>query len=308
MEVLVPFHVEHNYAGWRLDRYLCEKIPRLSRTRVQALIRARLVCEERPGGLKPSTLVWPGLSFALRKEQKPEPIVPREIRVVHDDGALLVIDKPAGLPIHPTAAYFHGTLTAILGERYTPSPDPAHRLDRETSGLVACGHGTANTRALKLAFARRRVEKSYLAIVHGRPVEERFEIALPLRLGSGRVKVRMVVAEDGLPSATRVSVVERRGEFSLLRCEPLTGRQHQIRAHLAAVGLPLVGDKIYGPDEEYFLRFVDGTLDGAARARLMLDRHALHAQRLVVPHPATGARVELTAPLPEDLAGFWKSR
>ncbi len=309
--VRVRFTVEANYAGWRLDRYLQEKIRRLSRERVQYLIAHRL---EADGGrrLKPATRVAPGLSFALLKDAEPEPECPLDFRVVHDDGALVVVDKPAGLPVHPTARYAANTFTSAAKARFPGRKiDPAHRLDRETSGLLACGGAPEHTRRLKHDFAHGKVEKTYLALALGVPAADRFEVDAPLGLtGGSAVRVRMHVHAEGLASCTAFEVLGRRtapdgAPVALLACRPRTGRQHQIRAHLHHVGLPMVGDKIYGPDERIFDRFTRHELTDADRAALRLPRHALHAWRLSLPHPVTRERVAFEAPLPDDLRAFW---
>jgi 23S rRNA pseudouridine1911/1915/1917 synthase len=309
--VRVVFTVEPNYAGWRLDRYLQDKIRRLSRERIQHLIENRL---EGPGGrrLKPSTRVAPGLTFALLREAEPEPETPMEFRVVLDDGALLAIDKPAGLPVHPTARYAAHTFTALAKARFPDRKvDPAHRLDRETSGLLVCGSDPEWTKRLKRDFAHARVKKTYLAIALGAPAADRFTVDAPLALtGASLVRVRMHVDAAGLPSTTDFEVLERRvaadgAAVALLACRPRTGRQHQIRAHLRHAGLPMVGDKIYGPDEEIFDRFTRRAMTDDDHARLRLTRHALHAWRLELPHPRTREEVRLEAELPEDLRAFW---
>jgi 23S rRNA pseudouridine1911/1915/1917 synthase len=311
--VRVPFTVEANYAGWRLDRYLQEKIPRLSRERVQRLIEHRLECED-GRRLKPSTRVVPGLAFVLLRDAEPEPEADLAFGVVHDDGALLVVDKPAGLPVHPTARYSANTFTSAARLRFPDRKvDPAHRLDRETSGLLACGSAPEWTKRLKRAFADGAVAKTYLALADGRPSEDRFTVDAPLALTlASTVRVRMHVWEGagGLPSVTDFEVLERRAAADgtpvvLLACRPRTGRQHQIRAHLHHAGLPLVGDKIYGPDEGIFDRFTKHEMTDEDRARLRLPRQALHAWRLELPHPRSGERVALEAPLPADLAAFW---
>jgi len=311
--VRVRFTVEANYAGWRLDRYLQEKIRRLSRERVQHLIAHRLESED-GRRLKPATRVAPGLTFALLKDAEPEPDAPLDFTVIHDDGALLVVDKPAGLPVHPTARYSAHTFTAAARTRFPGRKvDPAHRLDRETSGLLACGADPEWTKRLKRAFAAGRVAKTYVALALGRPPHDGFTVDAPLALtGASAVRVRMHVEAGGLPSLTEFEVLGRRAApdgapVALLACRPRTGRQHQIRAHLHHAGLPLVGDKIYGPDEQIFDRFTRHALTDDDRARLRLPRQALHAAALELPHPRTGAPVRLEAPLPPDLAEFWDS-
>ena len=174
---------------------------------------------------------------------------------------------------------------------------------------------------LKAAFAARRVEKSYLALVEGSPPEEKFDIDLPLLVGGGRVKVKVRVDPAGAPSHTHFEVVARyldpKGSpLSMLRCVPKTGRQHQIRAHLQAAGFPLVGDKLYGPNEEIFLRLAesggspappgifDDLITPEERVSLRLWRHGLHASELTIPHPATGDKMRFQAPMPADIAAL----
>ncbi len=315
-EYEVPFRVELNYAGWRLDRYLAEKIRRLSRTKVQEIIKTHLVHDE-PRALKASTQVWPGLEFRLRRKRDPEPDGPRDFSVVYEDEDLLVVDKPAGLAIHPSARYYLNTLTTLLRERQPAGEkwDIAHRLDRETSGIVVCGKRPEISRKLKMAFERAgTIRKEYLAIVHGWPAGDR-EIDLPLALLDHplRVKMGVVPEPEGKPSLTGMKVEGRfrveglpwRGpELALVRCFPRTGRQHQIRVHLAAVGHPIVGDKIYGPSDRYFADFADGVLADEARAELVLPRHALHAAAITLPHPRDGKALRVEAPLPADMAAL----
>jgi len=310
--VRARFVVERNYAGWRLDAFLLQKIRRLDAEKAAFLIAERLdtVDGSRVG---PETLLTTGFEFSLWREAEPEPETPMSFGVVFDDGELLVIDKPAGLPIHPTARYFEHTFTALAKARFPAwKVDPAHRIDRETSGLVACGTAPEWTTRLKRAFAEGRVEKTYLALCHGWPPEDRFEVDAPLALTlQSEVRVRMHVHAQGSASATGFSVLGRRrapdgAEVALLACAPKTGRQHQIRAHLHHAGLPLVGDKIYGADELIFDRFTRKALTDADRATLRIDRQALHAWRLTLPHPRSGERVSFEAPLAPDLKAFWE--
>jgi 23S rRNA pseudouridine1911/1915/1917 synthase len=168
------------------------------------------------------------------------------------------------------------------------------------------------TKKLKRDFAQGRVAKTYLALALGEPGEGRFTVDAPLALtGASTVRVRMHVDPGGLPSTTEFEVLERRAApdgapVTLLACRPRTGRQHQIRAHLLHAGLPMVGDKIYGPDEEIFDRFTRREMTDEDRQRLRISRHALHAWRLELPHPRTREPIRLEAPLPEDLAAFWE--
>jgi 23S rRNA pseudouridine1911/1915/1917 synthase len=319
---LVQYEVEPNYAGWTLAEYVAEKLKRpLPGDRLARLLRSRALVHAE-AELLPETRVWAGLRFALRKRSPGDQGEPLPLRIVHEDEALLVVDKPAGLALHPTARYHVTTLTWALAARHRNAagekPDPAHRLDRETSGLVACGRTPAFTRALKAHFAARRVAKSYLALVEGSPCDDAFSIDYPLRVGGGRVKVKVNVDPSGASSTTTCEVVARYRDaagkpLSLLRCVPLTGRQHQIRAHLHAAGYPIVGDKLYGPSEEIFLRLAesggspaaegafDDLITAEERAALRLPRQALHAATLCLPHPQTGEQMSFQSPLPEDI-------
>jgi 23S rRNA pseudouridine1911/1915/1917 synthase len=324
-ESLVQYEVEPNYAGWTLADYVLEKLKRpVSPDRLQRMLRSRALVHGEPE-LLPETRIWPGLRFALRKRSPGDAGEPLPLQVVFEDEAILVIDKPAGLAIHPTARYHVTTLTWALAARHRNAagekPDPAHRLDRETSGLVACGRNTLFTSNLKAQFAGRRVGKSYLALVEGAPLDDGFAIDYPLKVGGGRVKVKVNVDPEGAASATSCEVLERYHDaagkpLSLLRCIPLTGRQHQIRAHLHAAGYPLVGDKLYGPSEEIFLRLAesggspaptgefDDLITSEERTALRLPRQALHASTLSFAHPQSKALLNFEARLPADIAGL----
>ncbi len=310
--VRVRFVVERNYAGWRLDAYLQQKLRRLAPERIPELIATRLEAED-GSRVTPESLVTPGFAFALLKEVEPEPETPLDFGVVFDDGKLLVVDKPAGLPVHPTARYYQHTFTTIARQRYPDCKiDPAHRLDRETSGLLACGTAPEWTRALKRSFADGRVEKAYLALTLGWPTDDRFDVDAPLALTlQSEVRVRMHVHPQGAASGTSFEVFGRRtapdgARIALVACTPRTGRQHQIRAHLFHAGTPILGDKIYGPDELIFDRFTKRAMTPEDHAILRLPRQALHAWKLALPHPATGERIALECPLERDLAAFWE--
>jgi 23S rRNA pseudouridine1911/1915/1917 synthase len=320
------FTVEPNYGGWTLEAYVREKMKRPpDAARMDKMLRGRALVHDAPEPLLPDSKVWPGLRIGLRRRFPGDEGEPPHVPVIYQDEALLVVDKPSGLALHPTARYFKSTLTWVLEARHKNAegqkPDPAHRLDRETSGLVACGRTPRHTKILKAAFADRRIGKAYLALCEGRAAQDAFDIDLPLAVGTPLIKVKVRVDPAGMASSTACTVVARYLDqdgrpLTLVRCVPRTGRQHQLRVHLSAVGLPLVGDKIYGPDEGIFLRLAesegrppppgvfDERIGPAERALLRLPRHALHAAELVLSHPETGAPMSFTAPLPADLAGL----
>jgi 23S rRNA pseudouridine1911/1915/1917 synthase len=304
------FVVEEEAGGLRLDHYLKRKIPRLSRTKVQSVIRT-IVDRSSGGPLKPHSPVVVGEEIVLRREAQAEPPCPRTFGVLYEDDHMMVVDKPAGLPMHASARFYFNTLTRVLSERY---PDRAlqicHRLDRETSGVVVVGRGKEATVRLKAQFADKRVDKTYLAIVEGAPSlrPEGEVIDLPLGLVTdpdALISIRMEVRPDGLPSRTRVTVLERRGELCLVRCEPITGRQHQIRAHLAAIGHPIVGDKLYAHGDEAFAAFCDTGMTDELLARFRLPRQALHAASIRLRHPVSDEEIQIDSPFPPDLGAFF---
>lgn len=307
--VVMEYTVEANYAGWRLDKYLMQKIRRASRTRIQEIIANDVSFERK---LKPASTVFAGMTFTIRRRMLIEPSVPdvSQLREVFLDEWLLVLDKPAGLPIHATARYHLNTLTGQLVEKYGPAFEahPVHRLDRETSGLVVCGRTTVASRRMFELFMRGEVSKEYLAIVEGQPPDV-FEVDAPIAEGTEQIRVAVRIDKvEGKPAQTHFEVqrrFERDGaHFAIVRCSPRTGRQHQIRIHAREAGFALVGDKIYGPDPDYFDRFTKKTLDDAAWAKLRLPRHALHASSISFAHPGTRKPVKFEAPLPADLADF----
>jgi 23S rRNA pseudouridine1911/1915/1917 synthase len=305
--VVLSYRVAPELAGLRLDRFLQHRIPRLSRTRAQAIIRT---CAFRLDGArrKPADIVRAHDVVYLVRDRFVEPTTPLHYDVVHEDDALLIIDKPAGLPMHPTATYHKHTLSYLLRERYVEqfAPRIAHRLDRETSGLVLCGKTLEAERKLKRAFEQHRVQKTYLAIVRGELVNDSGEIDLPMAPVREGLHVLMEVRDDGLPSHTRYRVLARRAEHSLVELSPKSGRQHQLRVHLSALGFPIVGDKLYGPEREApFLEIIETGMTDELLTRLRLPRQALHAHRLEFAHPASGEAFSIVSPLPADLQAYW---
>jgi len=250
-----------------------------------------------------------GETVVLVRPPFAEPNVPLYFDVLYEDDAVLAIDKPAGLPVHPSATYHKNTLTYLLRQRFgDDAPQIAHRLDRETSGLLLCGRTHAAERQLKIGFESRQVSKRYLAIVRGVMPDDEGQIALPMDRAKEGLHVLMEVTPEGegYPSVTRYRVVARRDDATLVSLAPQSGRQHQLRVHLSALGFPIIGDKLYGPEgPQPFLDYIETGMTAELRQRLGHDRHALHAYELEFKHPTSGEPMALSAPLAPDLVGLW---
>lgn len=298
-------------AGLRLDHFVKTQIPRLSRTKIQQIIETQL---RRADGFapKPATTVAAGDHFIIRREARPEPPCPRTFTVLHEDARMRIIDKPAGLPVHATAKFYFNTLTRVLWERYPDEPELqiCHRLDRETSGCLVVARDREAAAFLKGAIASKdKTTKQYLAVVHGQPPwDDEHTLDTPLRLSTAadptRIPtVRVLPDPNGLPAITRVRVERRSARYALVRCTLVTGRQHQIRVHLAVAGFPIVGDKIYTHGDDAFVEYCEVGLTPELAELFVLPRHALHAARITVPHP-DGGTVTAEAPLPADMAAL----
>jgi len=214
------------------------------------------------------------------------------LRIVWRDESLLVVDKPAGLVVHPARGHQEGTLSQLLADEGAGGvgggdpdrPGIVHRLDRDTSGLLVVARGEEAHRLLQAALRKRLIEREYLALVEGRPPSRTGTIEAPIGRHP-RIRTRMAVGGTGSREARTHFTLERSlGRVSLLRLRLDTGRTHQIRVHLQAIGYPVCGDPEYG-----------------TAGLLGLERQFLHATRLAFPHPLTGAPVEVHSPLPSDL-------
>jgi 23S rRNA pseudouridine1911/1915/1917 synthase len=318
--VVTILRVPPEVAGQRVDVFVQSQLHRTSRTRAQTIVR--LSAYDGTGRkLAPNDRVRPEQQILLWRAPWDETPVPVDVPIVHEDEHLIAVDKPAMLPVHPTARYHNNTLIKVLQSQRPDAPflSLGHRLDRETSGVMLVSKSRACDRALKKQLeARKDVEKTYFAITWDVPdrgdgaTSFRYERGVALDMASPlRVKMKTSDAPDALYAATVFDVLEVRegpsgAPYALVRCTLETGRQHQIRLHLASLGAPVVGDKLYGPDERAFARAADGELTADDVARLELPRHALHAGRLALPHPITHAPLVVEAPLPADMRLFWE--
>ena len=314
----------------RLDAFLRRHLRWRSRNSIQQLIHDGFVLvdparPDRPHGggdpsveRRPGRRLLDGSSVVVRIPESLQIQAPEgtsaELVVLYEDPRVLAVDKPAGVTVHPSGRHLTDTLIQRVHARYARAEDEGHpdrvlklchRLDKETSGVVLVARERRAHALLMGQFERREVEKEYLAIVHGVPASDHGVIELPLAPSrTSRVHLKVAVAADGQPSRTSWRVLETGADCALLSCEPHTGRQHQIRVHLEAIGHPVVGDKLYGVSEDVFLRQAAGELSESDRRSLGLARHALHNHRLAFFHPVTGERTEVVSPLPPDMEDY----
>ncbi|HEY8869800.1 MAG TPA: RluA family pseudouridine synthase [Candidatus Limnocylindrales bacterium] len=285
----------------RVDRFLAD-VTGLSRSYVQKLISAgHLTAEGQP--LRANAIVTGGTALRL-VVPAPEPAALEaesdiEVSIVYEDADLLIVDKPAGLVVHPSPGHSAGTLVNALlgragGAEYggisgVRRPGIVHRLDRDTSGLLMIAKNDAAQASLMGQLKARRVKKTYLALVQGSVAAAVGRVEAPIGRDPGH-RTRMAVVSGGRPSVTGYRVRERFREWTYLELELITGRTHQIRVHLAAIGHPVAGDPLYGT----------GT---SRRGPEGLDRLFLHAWRLELTSPSGGGLIRAEAPLPSDLEG-----
>ncbi len=295
--------------GERVDAYLARTLPDLSRSRVARLIEAGAV---RLNGRVPrkSEKTSPGdnieveIPVAVPSTIEPEAIA---LHIVHEDEDILVIDKPAGLVVHPAPGHIRGTLVNALlhhvrdlsGIGGVLRPGIEHRLDNDTSGLLLVAKHDRAHRALSAALKQRQIRRSYLAASWGHIELDKLTVNAPIAR-SRHHRQRMAIVTDGRTAITHFRRLERWRGADLLRAELETGRTHQIRVHLLSIGHPVVGDRVYAPQAE---RGMSGTVQGWSREfAKRVPRQFLHAAGLAFQHPLTGVPLTFESPLPADLA------
>jgi 23S rRNA pseudouridine1911/1915/1917 synthase len=302
----LEFTVAGDEQGLRLDVFLSQKDSTLSRSQAKRLIEDGDVLV---GGktARGSHRLKPGETVSLRKPPPvPSEIVPEEIPldILYEDEAVLVVDKPPGMVVHPAAGNFRGTLVNVLlfhcrslsGIGGVMRPGIVHRLDKGTSGLMVVAKSDEAHRHLSEQFKNRQVSKHYTALVHGNLRLDEGVIDAPVGRHPVERKRMSTASRRGKAALTRWTVLERFGAVTLMEAKIDTGRTHQIRVHLSSLGHPVVGDSVYGGSK----RTVENP---ALRAELKrLTRQALHASRLSFLHPVTEEEMTFESPLPEDMA------
>ena len=304
----LTFKIDDTSVDSRLDAYLASQIQTWSRARLQRLIENEDVVVNGRSA-KASYRLRKGDEVEVELVAPPaESFEPQNIPldIVHEDESLIVVNKPAGLVVHPAAGIHSGTLANALAFHFQNLPASAgsirpgivHRLDRDTSGLLVVAKTEDALENLSDQFRDRTVFKSYIALVHGRVDDSSGRIDQPLARDPSN-RTRMAVVRGGRSALTLYKVRKHYQRFTLLDVELKTGRTHQIRVHLTWLRHPVVGDETYGGGRDNNIQ--DARLRSMVRN---LGRHFLHAERLAITHPKTGSRLEFHVPLPNDLSNL----
>jgi 23S rRNA pseudouridine1911/1915/1917 synthase len=290
--------IQAEWHGWRLDKVLVAMAPEFSRSHLQGLIDLGLVDLDGVAAGLASRKVKVGQSVQAELRPTAESLAfrpePLPLEVVFEDEHVLVVDKPVGLVVHPAPGHWSGTLLNGLLAHHPasvqlPRAGIVHRLDKDTSGLMMVGKTLQAVTVLSRAIAAREVQRLYMALVHGVMAPGHRTVDAPVGRDPAS-RTRMAVHRGGRQARTDVQTLACAQGYTAVRCRLHTGRTHQIRVHLAHIGHPLVGDRLYG---------------GAAA--LGLERQALHAWKLAFVHPAHGGPLEFVRPPPEDLARAWQA-
>ena len=301
----IDIRLQPAHAGWRLDRALAAAVPTLSRERLKALIRSGAVETSGRALRDPATKVHGDETFQVAvPEPQPAHNEAQDIplTVLFEDDHLLVVNKPAGLVVHPAAGNLDGTLVNALlhhcagklsGIGGVARPGIVHRIDKDTSGLLVVAKTDVAHEGLARQFAARSIDRRYLAIVSGVPKASEGKIDAPLaRSATNRKKIAIVEGSRGKRAVTHWKRLEVLSDAALVECRLETGRTHQVRVHMASIGHPLLGDPVYGRA---------GKTQGKLLRELQFHRQALHAAELGFIHPVTKRRLSFSSPMPTDM-------
>jgi 23S rRNA pseudouridine1911/1915/1917 synthase len=301
----IDIRLQPAHAGWRLDRALAAAVPTLSRERLKTLIRTGAVESAGKPLRDPATKVRGDESFRVAgPEPEPAHNEPQDIplTIVFEDEHLLVVDKPAGLVVHPAAGNLDGTLVNALlhhcggslsGIGGVARPGIVHRIDKDTSGLLVVAKTDVAHEGLARQFAAHSIDRRYLALVSGVPRSNGGRVDAPLaRSATNRKKIAIVEGSRGKRAVTHWSRLNVLKDAALVECRLETGRTHQVRVHMASIGHPLLGDPVYGRS---------GKAHGKLLKELQFHRQALHAAELGFTHPVTKHRLSFSSPMPPDM-------
>jgi 23S rRNA pseudouridine1911/1915/1917 synthase len=302
---IIEISLDASHAGWRLDRALAAAVPSLSRERLKVLTKAGALTREGKALRDPATKVKGDERFTLAvPDPTPAHNEPQEIPlpIVFEDEHLLVVDKPAGLVVHPAAGNFDGTLvnallhhcgTSLSGIGGVARPGIVHRIDKDTSGLLVVAKHDKAHEGLAKQFADHSIDRRYLAIVSGVPRVTGDVVDAPLaRSAHNRKKIAIVKEGRGKRAVTHWKRLEILKDAALVECTLETGRTHQVRVHMASIGHPLLGDPVYGRGKSVHRDLLN---------QLDFKRQALHAAHLGFIHPVTKGRLSFDSALPSDM-------
>lgn len=310
----MSFTTKQDSAGERIDLYIANRHGRLSRSQVQRLIRRGAVLVN-GREVKPSYSLTPGDAVEV---EFPPPVV-RELKpeylpldIIYEDEKMLVVNKPPGIVVHPARGHWGGTLiNAVLYHCHRLShiapcrPGIVHRLDRDTTGVILFMKEDWSHRHVARQFEYRRTKKEYLAIVEGEMKYDRGRISFPLGRHPTHTRKMAVRMEDGREAQTEYEVLERFRGYTFVAARPRTGRTHQIRVHLLAVGHPIAADELYSRSAAVYLSDLEGGgREHASDEEPLLARQALHAHKLDIEYPGKKERITFEAPLPADMKNF----
>ncbi len=305
-ESIINVEIASDAQGWRLDRALAAALPTLSRERLKALISSGLVSDPAGAPVRdPASKAVAGGSYRVRVPAPAEAHnAPQDIAldVVFEDDHLIVIDKPAGMVVHPAAGNADGTLVNALlhhcagrlsGIGGVARPGIVHRIDKLTSGLLVAAKTDVAHEGLSAQFARHSIDRAYLAIVEGRPNPAQGTVDAPLaRSPANRQKMAIVADGRGKRAVTHFSTVRPLRDSALVECRLETGRTHQVRVHMASIGHALLGDPVYGRSKSPHRELLK---------RLGFERQALHAARLGFVHPVSKENLSFKSAVPSDM-------
>ena len=303
--------VETSESGWRLDLYLVHHFPQFSRMMIRKAIQSGAAQVDGRGG-KTAYRLKPGQQVTLTPPEIPREAPQSEdipLEILYEDDDLIVINKPAGMVVHPSRGHWSGTLVSALAWHFDgqlssvrgPSrPGIVHRLDRDTSGAILVAKNDMIHGKLASLFQEKRIRKEYFAIAYGSPNLDRDMIDQPIGHHTKHREKMAILKDDpdAKEAQTFYEVINRFRGMTTIRALPKTGRTHQIRLHLTHIGCPILCDMLYGRQSQITLTEIEGK---PPHGQPLLTRQALHAHRLSFEHPETGTMLEIVAPIPDDL-------
>ncbi|MEC7985204.1 MAG: RluA family pseudouridine synthase [Myxococcota bacterium] len=294
--------IDEKGAGQRIDVFLSRRFSKYSRSFISKSISlGEIRCPNR--NIKPSSILYMGQVIQIfipgLAPTEPPPPLPE---ILFEDDDLLVVNKPAGMLVHPAGDTFVWALIGLFKDaRPKHCLDLVHRLDRDTSGTLLLTKNKKSNSIMKKQLQEGNINKVYQALVIGTPNWKHYDLHAPIDISpNSSIRLRRAVVENSYPSHTTFRVLQCLDNLSLVECVLHTGRTHQIRVHLEHLGYPILGDKIYGQDDRYFLQYLKKGLSQELCDRFRFPRHALHAARLQIKHPDGSTRV-FESPLPSDM-------